>query len=113
VTDDRMRAERDLERAMDAATRRRADEEARVQRRFNGLKDVQELVSACEVTTVRALEKTMKERAEKVSAFLSEARKMQICVKTTLSGLDGLELEALKRTRLEIDKLMNEVSSRK
>jgi len=110
VTDDRMRAGRDLERTMDAATRRRTAEEERVQRRFSGMKDVPELVSGCEEATVRALEKAMTERAAKISGILAEASKAQICIRTAASGLDGLDVVALERTRNEVEALVKKVT---
>jgi len=111
VADERSRAGRDEERLADAAARRRAAEDDRVQRRFAGQKDPRSVVSEYEAKTVRVLEKTLNDRIVRLRESLALARKTQVGIQAMAAGVDGLDEVALKNCRVELDGLLEKVSS--
>jgi len=109
VSDGRAKAERDAMSSVDMAERRRAASDDRVRRQFSGQKDAGTLVSESETATVRALEKEMAVRNERLGRSLAEARKAQSLIRASLAGVDGLGAGALKKVRDEMDGLMDKV----
>lgn len=106
ATYERSKAGRESERMGDAAARQKKDEDERVRRRFKNLKDGQELVLACEASTVRALETALKAQAEKSKGRLSAVKNAQAYVSAVSRDVEKLDFGSLKRASSEIDKVL-------
>lgn len=107
VAYERSKAGREEAWVLDAAARRKATEDERVQRRFRGMKTAQTIVSECEQSTIRELERAMASKKEKQERMQVELRKAQSVLTMTSAGITGLGSDAMKRTRKDIDALMN------
>ena len=112
ASDGARQASLQAEREMSVADRRRREDEERICRTYANERGISDIVTMCEKDTIGALERAISDRMEKADSAVERHERTLSYVTSVSSGLDGLNAEALRQVKTEVDGKVKELTAR-